>query len=106
MSRNVRGQILTSFRYSELGGAIISQETYDAEQKKVTGSTIVFEADELDDVKAWIEEDLYYTSNVVGFASARSSWTVNLMDKLKSGTRIGSSLLHFCPRVLCLESPL
>ena len=31
----------------------------------MAGSTMIFEADSLEDVKAWIEEDLYYTSNVV-----------------------------------------
>lgn len=35
----------------------------------MAGSTMIFEADRLEDVKAWIEEDLYYTSRVVGSVS-------------------------------------
>ncbi len=45
----------------------MTQETYNAEHKKAIGSTIVCEADSLEDVKAWIEEDGFYTSLVVGF---------------------------------------
>lgn len=31
----------------------------------MAGSTMIFEADSLQDVQSWVEEDLYYTSNVV-----------------------------------------
>lgn len=47
------------------GGALISPETYKSEQKKMIGSMLVYQAENIEAVKQIVEQDIYYTSNVV-----------------------------------------
>ncbi|KAJ3483370.1 hypothetical protein NLI96_g6371 [Meripilus lineatus] len=49
----------------KVGGALLAPITEtEGGQKKMVGSMMLCEADCLEDVKAWVEEDIYYTSNV------------------------------------------
>ncbi|KAL4249163.1 hypothetical protein ABKN59_007287 [Abortiporus biennis] len=48
----------------KVGGAMITPETYTTDSKKMIGSTMIFEASNLEEVKKLIENDVYYTGNV------------------------------------------
>lgn len=47
------------------GGALLSPDTYQSEQKKLIGSAGIYEAESIDVVRKIIEGDIYYTSGVV-----------------------------------------
>jgi hypothetical protein len=50
------------------GGAMVSPETYrSVTGKKMIGSAMIFEAENIDVVRKLIYEDIYYTSGVVCF---------------------------------------
>ncbi|PSR77941.1 hypothetical protein EW026_g2832 [Hermanssonia centrifuga] len=48
----------------KIGGALVSPETYDKAEKKLVGSMMVCEAENLDIVRNIIESDIYYTTGV------------------------------------------
>lgn len=48
-----------------IGGALVSPETYDKPEKKLVGSVMIFEAENLETIRKLIEEDIYYKTNVV-----------------------------------------
>ena len=48
-----------------IGGALVSPETHQTEQKKLIGSAGVYEAASLEEVRKVIEEDIYWTAGVV-----------------------------------------
>lgn len=48
-----------------LGGALGDEATYQTANKKLTGSMMVFSAENVDAVRKLIEEDIYWKSNVV-----------------------------------------
>ncbi|KIP08660.1 hypothetical protein PHLGIDRAFT_29453 [Phlebiopsis gigantea 11061_1 CR5-6] len=48
----------------KIGGGLLTPETYQTADKKLTGSVLVFEAESLEDVRKLVESDVYWTSNV------------------------------------------
>jgi uncharacterized protein len=52
-------------RITGMGGALVSPETLETEQKRLIGSGMMFEAESADAVRKILEEDIYWTSNVV-----------------------------------------
>ncbi|KAK7691336.1 hypothetical protein QCA50_004730 [Cerrena zonata] len=48
----------------KIGGAMITPETYKTDQKKMTGSTLIYSADSLEEVREIVENDVYYKGNV------------------------------------------
>ena len=69
---------------SGYGGALVSPETYQSESKKMVGSGMIFEAENIDVVRKLIHEDIYYTSGVVRAAFVR---VLNRSDCAISGTK-------------------
>jgi uncharacterized protein YciI len=66
----VREQHLTVARQNisekviRFGGALMTPESLQSEQKKLIGSTMVFSAPNIDVVRKLIESDIYYTTGV------------------------------------------
>jgi hypothetical protein len=58
---------LTLSRNPGAGGAILTSESIEtpSSEKKMIGSMLIMEADNMDKVRKAIEEDIYYTSGVV-----------------------------------------
>ena len=50
---------------SEIGGGLLEPETYQTADKKLVGSVLIYEADNLETVRKIVEDDVYYRSNVV-----------------------------------------
>lgn len=48
-----------------MGGALVSPDTLESDQKKLVGSGMMFEAESADALRKILEEDIYWTSNVV-----------------------------------------
>ena len=48
-----------------MGGALTSPESIHSDQKKLVGSGMMFEAESAEAVRKILEEDIYWTSNVV-----------------------------------------
>ncbi|KAK7059702.1 YCII domain-containing protein [Favolaschia claudopus] len=55
---------LTSEKVILLGGAMLTPESLTGADKKMIGSTIIYAAKTLEEVKAIVESDIYYTSGV------------------------------------------
>lgn len=49
----------------ELGGALIDPATHGSPNQKMIGSWIVYEAESIEAVRKLVEEDVYWTGNVV-----------------------------------------
>ncbi|KAJ7150939.1 hypothetical protein C8R43DRAFT_887241 [Mycena crocata] len=47
-----------------VAGALLTPESLLSDDKKMIGSTFIFEADNIEEVKQIIENDIYYTSGV------------------------------------------
>ncbi|KAI0821125.1 hypothetical protein BC629DRAFT_1458448 [Irpex lacteus] len=47
-----------------MGGALVSPDTLESDQKKLVGSGMMFEAESADALRKILEEDIYWTSNV------------------------------------------
>lgn len=63
---------------------MVSPETYQTADRKLIGSMMVFEAENLEAVRKAIEEDIYYTSRVV---RPRTLVFVSRAYENRSGTR-------------------
>ncbi len=50
---------------AESGVSMVSPDTYASNQKNMIGSMLVYQAESIEDVKQLVEQDIYYTSNVV-----------------------------------------
>ncbi|KAI0079813.1 hypothetical protein K474DRAFT_1591297 [Panus rudis PR-1116 ss-1] len=48
----------------KVGGAMVTPETYQAEDVKMAGSVMIYSADSIEDVKSLIENDPYWVGNV------------------------------------------
>lgn len=48
-----------------IGGGLIDPATYQSANKKLIGSMMVYEAESIEVIKKIVEEDVYYTGNVV-----------------------------------------
>ncbi|KAJ7707832.1 hypothetical protein B0H16DRAFT_1481541 [Mycena metata] len=47
-----------------VGGAMLTPESLTGADKKLTGSVLIYQAENLETVRGWIESDIYYTSSV------------------------------------------
>lgn len=52
-----------------IGGALVAPETLETENRKLIGSMMVFEAENLAAVRSIVESDIYWASNVVSFSN-------------------------------------
>ena len=52
-----------------MGGALVSPDTLETDQKKLVGSGMMFEDESADAVRKILKEDIYWMSNVVSNAS-------------------------------------
>lgn len=68
---NVNSCIL---RLTETGGVTITPETYLTESKKIGGSMLVVEMESLDAVRKFVEEDIYWSNNVVSTLDLSVAW--------------------------------
>ncbi|KAJ7815279.1 hypothetical protein B0H14DRAFT_2848092 [Mycena olivaceomarginata] len=50
--------------FIRVGGALLTPESLLSDNKKMIGSTLIFEAENIETVKKAIESDIYYTSGV------------------------------------------
>lgn len=50
--------------YIRIAGALLSEDSLTSETKKMVGSTFIFEAKDIDEVKEKIKADVYYTAGV------------------------------------------
>ncbi|KAL1746573.1 hypothetical protein HDZ31DRAFT_33949 [Schizophyllum fasciatum] len=55
---------LISSGFSRVVGALGTPESVNSPNKKLVGSVLIVEAESIDDVKAKVEADVYYTNNV------------------------------------------
>ena len=69
-----------------VGGAILTPESAEtpSSEKKMIGSVLIVEADNINEVRKAIEEDVYYTSGVV------SAFLLSSMDGLHELFTVGS----------------
>lgn len=44
---------------------MVSPDTYSSDQKKMIGSVLVYEAENIEAVRELVEQDIYYKSDVV-----------------------------------------
>ncbi|KAI0090658.1 hypothetical protein BDY19DRAFT_725267 [Irpex rosettiformis] len=49
---------------SRIGGALVSPDSYDTPNRKMVGSMMVFEAENIEAVRKIVEQDVYYTGGV------------------------------------------
>ncbi|KAJ7322958.1 hypothetical protein DFH08DRAFT_888392 [Mycena albidolilacea] len=54
----------TADGFIRVGGALLTPESLLSDDKKMIGSTLIFEAENIETVKKAIESDIYYTSGV------------------------------------------
>ncbi|KAI0691508.1 hypothetical protein BC835DRAFT_1360226 [Cytidiella melzeri] len=59
-----RAGVMFSEGVSRIGGAMVSPDTYDTPDRKMVGSMMVFEAENIEAVRKIVEEDVYYTGGV------------------------------------------
>lgn len=67
-----------SCRFIEVAGGLITPDSQDAApaDKKFVGSVLLYEADSIEDVRKLIEQDLYWTEDVVSWFTIPSSRTL------------------------------
>lgn len=65
-------------RFIEVAGGLITPESQDAAlaDKKFVGSALLYEADSIEDVRKLVEQDVYWTENVVSWFTSPISWTL------------------------------
>jgi hypothetical protein len=66
------------FCFLEVAGGLITPESQDAApaDKKFVGSVLLYEADSIEDVRKLVEQDIYWTENVVSWTTIPISWTL------------------------------
>ncbi|KAJ7165876.1 hypothetical protein C8R46DRAFT_291402 [Mycena filopes] len=47
-----------------VGGAMLTPESITGGDRKMTGSVVIYEAENIETVRGWIEADVYYTAGV------------------------------------------
>lgn len=67
--------------FIEVAGGLITPESQDAApgNKKFVGSVLLYEADSIEDVRKLVEQDLYWTENVVSRSTILFRWTLNVV---------------------------
>lgn len=67
--------------FIEVAGGLITPESQDAApaDKKFVGSVLLYEADSIEEVRKLVEQDLYWTENVVSWFSIPYNWTLSAM---------------------------
>lgn len=79
--RCARFALLTRPRLLEVAGGLITPESQDASlaDKKFFGSVLLYEADSIEDVRKLVEQDIYWTGNVVSWSISPFSWTLSVV---------------------------
>lgn len=69
---------LTVLCFIEVAGGLITPESQDAApaDKKFVGSVLLYEADSIEDVRKLVEQDIYWTENVVSWTTIPINWTL------------------------------
>jgi len=84
---------------------MLSPESITGGERKLIGSMIVMPAEKLEDVRAIIESDVYYTSGVVSPSTSPCKSEVNYSSPcLLSGIPRSSSLLRSSPQLVLPSS--
>ncbi|KAK7472956.1 hypothetical protein VKT23_001060 [Stygiomarasmius scandens] len=50
--------------FIRVGGALVSPDTYQLPDKKMVGSAFICEADNIEDVRKQVEDDVYYKNGI------------------------------------------
>lgn len=64
---------LTRPHFLEVAGGLVTPESQDAADKKFFGSVLLYEADSIEDVRKLVEQDIYWTENVVSWSTCSFS---------------------------------
>ena len=83
---------LTLLFSTEVAGGLITPESQDAApaDKRFVGSVLLYEADSIEEVRKLVEQDIYWTENVVSWSTITISWTLISVTRTVSGTRRSS----------------
>lgn len=73
---------LTRPRFLEVAGGLITPESQDAAtaDREFFGSVLLYEAESIEDVRKLVEQDIYWTENVVSWSASLFSWTLSIMS--------------------------